>query len=180
MVSDITIMYDRWLRHPEYGVAAMLPTIPRVVPALGATPATVISEPTMPTIYNDVEHESVVREIDPDKEPALVVFTDSDPDVPMHPNRRAVDRTVTTTIAYTTREMPPLRAVQWGGLILRAVKLSVGHFNDQRKAKGYRELNGVSIQAVRSVTEQRVSGAVGRSRLWGFLLVDSTVLDTIL
>jgi hypothetical protein len=175
MVNDVTILYDRWLHHPEHGVAAMLALVPRVRPGEPD-----ITMPTVPTIYNDVEDQSVAREIDPAAEPALVIFTDSDPVIPMHPNRRPADRRLTTTIAYTTREMEPVQAIQWGGVILRAVAMTLRRFNDQSLARDYREVNGIKIMEIETVREQRVSGAVGRSKLWGFLLSDAKVLDTIL
>lgn len=179
MLNNLTVLYDRWFRHPQYGIDAMIDLVPRARPPVNGEAQPDLPRPSV-TIYNDVEHESVVKNIDPTEVPALVIFTDADSNVPLHPNRRASDRRVTTTIAYVTREMVPLEAVAAGDIVLRAGKMVLRHFNDQRASKGYRELNGVKIMEIRSVTEQRVSGAVGRSQLWGFLLSDATVLDTTL
>lgn len=174
MIVETTRLIDRWLRHPEYGVAAMLVEVPRNLPGGGVDPL-----PIMPTILNDTEHEEVAAEIDPPGPVSLVLFADSDVEFDATDKHRQVGRQIVIAVAYITKDTPALTAVRDGGYVLRAVRRSLTRYNNQTLAVGHRELNGVKVAAIGQVTQQRVSGAVGKSQLWGFVLMAVTVIDSI-
>jgi hypothetical protein len=173
MIVEVTRLVDRWLRHPEFGFEPFLPTIPRKTPEGLEEPM-----PTVPTLYNDTEHEEVALEIDPPRSPALVLFVDEGYEVDAKDPFRHKAQPVIVTVAYLTREVPSLVAVREGAYVLKAVKKSLVRYNDQRIAHSFRELNGVKVAAVGALEHLRVAGAVGRSQLWGFVLASLNVIDT--
>ena len=174
MIVETTRLVDRWLRHPEYGVAAMLTLVPRSIPGGGEDPI-----PETPIIYNDTEHEEVAAEIDPPGKRSLVLFIDSELDTDARDKHRQIATGLQVVVAYISKEVPPLVAVREGGYVLRAVRMSLTRYNSQDLSAGYREVNGVKIASVNNMTQQRVAGAVGRSQLWGFVLAAVTVIDSI-
>lgn len=174
MIVETTRLIDRWLRHPEHGVEAMLAEVPRGLPGGGSDPM-----PVVPTIYNDTEHDAVAREIDPPAERSLVLFVDSEIETDAKDKLRQIGTSVALVIAYVTRDVPTLEAVREGGYVIRAVRMSLTRYNNQSLSVGYRDLNGIKVAAVGNMTQQRVAGAVGRSHLWGFLSAAVTVIDSI-
>jgi hypothetical protein len=175
VIVEATRLIDRWLRHPQQCVGAMLQTVPRMTPEGEEDP-----EPENPLIYNDTEHEEVAANLDPPTSPALVLFADGELETDAHQRPRQVSTELIVAIAYVTRDMPPVAAARDGGYVLRAVRKSLNRYNDERLSFDFRELNGVKIAAVRRVEQQRVAGAVGQSQLWGFVIASLTVIDSSL
>jgi hypothetical protein len=173
MIPTATRLVDRWLKHPEYGVAAMLQTVPRLTPE-----GDLDEMPKVPDIYNDMETDELAKNLEPPTSPALVVYSDADPTVDVKGDYRQITDALIVSVAYITRDMPPARASLDGGYVLRAVRKSLTRFNDQRIAMPFRELNDFKVAAVREVRTVRVAGAVGRSQLWGFVLASLTVIDS--
>jgi hypothetical protein len=57
--------------------------------------------------------------------------------------------------------------------------LTLGRYNSQENSKGFRKLNGISIHQITSVTEQRMTAVVGTRKMWGFLDIRATVVETL-
>ena len=169
MINEVTLLVDRWLRHEDYGVEAMLETVPRLRPDGKADP-----RPKIPKIYNDVEHG---LEVDPPSSPALVVFAFSEPTTDLRDLFHQKYEQVMVSVAYATRDVEQTQATRDGNYVLRAVRKSLVRFNDQRLSSGYRELNSIKIQAGDRATIRRVAGSVGSSQLWGFVLASLKVVD---
>lgn len=173
MIVETTLLLDRWLQHTEHGFVSMMLALPRNDPE-----GNEFDMPPEPLLYNDVEDEEVAGEIDPPSEVSLVLFCDSDADVQSANSNRQIARQLTIAVAYITRDTPSNVAVRNGGFTLRAVKKSLLRFNDQGLSRDFRELNGIKVMQINSISEQRVAGAVGRSQLWGFVLTSVMVIDS--
>jgi hypothetical protein len=178
MQEQITVLIDRWLRHVTYGVEAMMARVPNL------TPEAVDKGPVvMPSILNDIEYAELAgsANLDPPVNRAIIVYTDSPVAYSMNASRTASisDSDVRPTIGWMTRDEDPIRAVNDGSVLLRAIVLSLFKWNDQVASRGYRDLNGVKVAKVNSVRSYRVAGAVGKSRLWGFVQPSLIVIDTL-
>lgn len=177
--NDITLLTHRWLKDPTYGVEAMMAFVPNKTPE-GINRAAV----QMPEILNDVETEGLIGNADLITLPtprALVVYCDTPIRTTQQASKTAIltDDPIYVTVAWITREIPPGVAVLDGGVLLRATELSLYKWNNQSASVGKRELNGVFIAKVESCRTLRVSGAVGKSSLWGFVQANLKVIDTV-
>lgn len=174
MIVEGTVLTSEWLKHPEYGVAALLPLVPRNKPGGGMWRL-----PETPTIYDDVQDKSVAAELEPTKVPALVVFADSDIDETPTPHESgAKGDGLDVVIAYIVRNPSSLLDARRDGMfVLRAVRQSLHRLQTPKLSTGHRRLNGISISRVQRVTLQRVAGAVGRSTLAGFVIARYLMLD---
>ena len=95
--------------------------------------------------------------------------------------RRTIDADqddLTIVASYIDRDRRALQMRQDGGFILRAVIMSIRRFQSGNiTGRAARRLNDISISKVNSIRMQRVTGAVGRSTLAGFVLMTVSVLD---
>ncbi len=182
MIVNGTRLLHQWLAHETYGVNALLASMPRVRRDGTSDPA-----PPPLTIYDDIDDESVSQVIDPPEVPALVLFSDSDPEID-----------VDVAVDYAKGETPILFrgaivfkkgikatvASRNGGYYARAIRRSCRLFNKQelsrpRGGTDYRTLNGITVMKMGLVTEERVATALGRSLLWGFVRTSLTIVDTV-
>lgn len=174
MILETTLLLDRWLHHDTYGIGAMLGTIGRKNPEgddyrLPATPA----------IINDMENADVAVDLNPDASPALVLYVDTDARIQQADQReRQVSDRLIVTVAYCTRDVPPLDAARDGAFVLRAVKKSLTAFNSLDKSREYRKLNDIQIAEITSISTRRVMGAVGLTQFWGFVFATVKVIDS--
>lgn len=173
MILEVTRLLEAWLKDPSYGVAATLPTVERLRPD-----GKWDDIPKVPDIYSDMSNRAVAAEIDPPTAPALVLYCDSVARSDTKKDLRQISEGVMVVIAYITRDTDPLKAVVDGSYVARAVKKSLTLYNDQRLSYGKRELNGIKIAAIDQVVLERVSGAVGKSQLWGFTAAEVIAIDT--
>lgn len=176
MIFETTVLLRRWLQHPQHGVVQMLATVPRNNIAGGQWPL-----PASPTVYADVENPDLAaQDLDPAQIPALVVYVDENvEDAQYDQSNKDYERQrrFRATIAYITGDEPPEKAVREGGFTLRAAKKCLRLFNNQTLSAAYREYNSVKIAKVGPVVMHIVSGAVGKSKLWGFVVATLTVID---
>lgn len=174
MILESTVIVSSWLKDPVHGVNAMLGKVPRGKMGSGTFPA-----PAKVTVYDDIQDESVAMELDPDKVPAVVVFADSDINVSMDWGDIGPLKGTALTIAasYIYRDVPALVARRDGMFVLRAIQWSLRRFNSNRYSEGKRRLNDISVSGIRATRQQRVTGAVGRSTLAGFVLANLDVVD---
>lgn len=163
MINEITRLIDRWQKHPQYGVNAVLATLPHQTPEGAEEPL-----PGPLTVYNDTENDEVAKELDPPSVPAVIVWVDSATDISLRGYKRA--KAVMVAVAFVTRDTDDLTATRDCGYVLQAIVESLDHYNSQDKARGMRELNKVRILEVAEVTTQRVTATVGRSQMWGFAM----------
>lgn len=174
MQTALTRLWSAWARHPEYGVNAQLAQVDRHRFDGSEDPV-----PPPVTVYDDIDDAELSLELDPPTVPALVVFTDSDVDANLlDPHYLKTGDNVIVMFAYITREVPPRQAVIDGGYVMQAVRRMAWRMNDQRASRGYRELAGIKLAAVKTVSLQRVAGGVGRSELWGLAMVQCQAIDT--
>lgn len=169
-------MITGWLEHPEFGVNKLLVSVPRKN-LKGATDA----KPEAVKIYNDVDHDiAKVSGIDPPTTPCLVVVSDLDlksADT-AQPKRSAYSYSAVVGVGYYAEESEKSRNVRDGNYVLRAVMQSLTAMNYSfERAQDYRELNAVRLVNMTGLTQQRVGGAVPKSRLLGMVFADFTILD---
>lgn len=175
MINDTTRIMRRWVEHPDYGIAEWLEGVPRNRPDGGEDDL-----PPTPTIYDDVDDPDEVRKLDPSASPALCLYVDSRARLNAEDKNYSVSESpLILAAAYTVRDMPEGVATLWGGYTARALRKCLRTFNDQNKSKGYRELNGIQVLRVGTVTEIAVAASLGQSHLWGFVLAELTVVDTL-
>lgn len=174
MLDTVVQLLSAFAGDPEHGVNALAPLIPRAT----LSPGIVGDAPPIVTICNDVDNESVARDLDPDAVPALMFWGDSSVDVELRGYKTAKE--VIIAAAYVTEDgADPLAASRARGLILRAGILTFNRYNSQDKSLNYRKLNGISVMQITKITEQRVTAAVGRRRMWGFLALQVIAAETL-
>lgn len=175
MLDEVAQLYSAWLQTPINGVNDIAATIPQKTLAGLQLP----SPPTV-NIYNDVDDRSVAANLDPPQVPALVVWGDNDADVKKVGNY-PIAKVVVACVAYITDDTAdPLTAIRDCGLLLRASRISLFvRYNSVQNSKAYRTLNGITVLSVDSVGAYRITAAVGQRKMWGFLQVRSTVVETI-
>lgn len=181
MISEVTRLFRAWLSHEEYGVRALLQTIPRQRVDGELDPM-----PVLPTLYDDIDDPEVAQVLENiPVSPGLVVYVDSPADVDVSERHyRKTERALTVVAAYITKDDADAAvASRNGGYTLRAVQKSLGLYNDQVLARAgatnYRELNGIKVMKVGLVSVTPVKTGLGRSQLWGFVLASVTVVDTL-
>jgi hypothetical protein len=174
--NDVTRLVTRWLSHPTWGVAALLPQLPR------NQPGTVVEDalPAVPALYNDVDTPDLAADmLDPPSTPCLIVYVANTVRTEVtHTPGRTIVKQVPVIVAYAANDVSSVQGVQGCGYVLTAAHLSLDKLNDQRASAGYREVNGSLILKVGDVQENAAAGAVGRSKLWGFLVAPVTVAYT--
>lgn len=167
-------LVSRWLLHPQYGINPMFQAIPR-------TSGPGIEDPPMDdvTVENDSDHENVAKNLEPSGEDGIVVWGDSSSEVLIDKGGdNVIARQVAIAIAYVTRDnVDALSAIRKCGYLMRGGTRSLRRFNRQRLSNGFRELNGIEIDQIKKVKEQRVTGALGNIRIWGFLIVEAIVIE---
>src|SRR5687767_9372467 len=99
MIMESTVIISTWLKHPVHGASALAATVPR---KKWDDAAATFAKPKAVTIYDDIQDESVAMKLDPDKSPALVVFGDSDVEIPMQwgVTARVQGQRITIAICY--------------------------------------------------------------------------------
>jgi len=177
MYLDNTVrLIARWLQHEKYGINALAMSLPRERADGTLDPP---MEPV--TIENDSDHESVAANLSPSGTDGIVVWGDSSQDVKVRgAPEYQIARQVAIAIAYvTTDNVDVLSATRRCAYLMRAGIGSLGKFNQQRLSEDFRTLNGIHLEQVQRVREQRVTGALGNVRIWGFLIVEVIVLETL-
>ena len=181
MIFESTVLVRRWMEHPTHGVVQKLATVPRDK-VVGQVITGQWPVPTTPAIYADVERpELAAQDLNYiAKSPALVVYVDERVEdtgsntgkVPYQPQR-----SFRATIVYITQGEAADVAIREGGFTLRAVKKCLNDFNSQSLSAGFRDYNKVKLVKIGPITTNIVSGAVGKSDLWGFLVATLHVID---
>lgn len=178
MITEVTLLLDRWLHQAKYGVNALLPGVPRDKIDGGTWDA-----PASVTIYNDIEDDCVLRELDPDDVPAVVVFCDEDEDISEIARTDKAGQKgkgLVAVFAYMDRDRDLSLSKLEGGLVLRAVRKSLSYLQIPRISDplGGRRLNKISISKIDSITESRITTGIGRSTLIGFVTARIWTLDS--
>lgn len=159
----------------EHGINEIAGSLPRTTIG-GTSPADDDAAPPAVTIYNDSDEDG--DEINPDTVPAFYFWIDSSAPIDMRGYKTA--RSVTIVGAYITETgVDTLQAKRDCGYILRAGLITLDRYNNQTYSNGYRELNGIRVLNIKSVTEQRLIAAVGRRKMWGFLTISAQVVETL-
>ena len=181
MHVEISRLLTGWLKHPEFGVNALLPQVGRSKLVLSG-PAKTDSQPAKVTIYNDVDDEVIdgVIGINPPLVPSLVVVSDIDMRNTDVRQEKKSGREISgvTGIGYYAEEGESRAAnIRDGNYVLRAVMKSLNAWNESpQRSSDYRELNGVRVARLNGITIQRVAGGI-QGKLVGFVMADLFVMD---
>lgn len=176
MFTETVQLLARWLRHDEYGVNALVATLGRdKVDGPGKWPRI---RPI--TIYDDATDEGTATSIEPPEVPALAVTRVGNFKIPLGVSQVKGASSVLVAVGYVTApEVDRLAALRECGYSLRGVRLSCDRFNSIRLSGAYRAINGVQVMQLSFVTQQDAPVAVGRLKMWGFVLVQATVADAL-
>jgi hypothetical protein len=177
MHVEITRLLTVWLKHPQFGVNALLPGIPRDL----VGDATMEDEEPKPvTVYNDVDFElDDVGGFQPPSVPSLAVIADVAPDGVDIAEKLKSGHSYgfTVGIGYYSEfgANNRARARRDGNYVLRAVGQSIVRFS--QASQRTREINQVQISKFTKLTIQRVAGAVPASTLMGMVFADGVLLN---
>jgi hypothetical protein len=178
MMDSVALLFSHWLgQMGRDGVNAIAASIPRKNIIVGEPdyPA-----PPLVTVVNDVEDKDVAASLDPPVVPALVVWGDSDAELALVKGYPIAKKVRIAAAFVTAEDADALTAIRDCGFILRAARVSMFvRYNKQSLSEDYRALNGVKVLEISSVTEKRIAAAVGHRKLWGFLDISATVVETI-
>ena len=172
MIDSIVRLVAQWLQHPEHGVNVLAAKLPRTNLAGPDDDA-----PPTVAILNDADDEHAARGVmEVEDVPALVVFSDADSDRPVKGYLIAKD--VTVGIAFVTDDrVDSVASTRNCGYLLRAAVISLSRFNVQATAGTARQLNGISIEQILRIEEQRITGTLGNRKCWGFLVAHVGAVD---
>ena len=185
MHVEATRLLTAWLGHPQYGVNALLPSIPRDL--FGGQLED--EEPEPVTIYNDVDFDSAMDEtvlgVNPPVRPALVVVFDVSPkgiDIEQIEKPAHLYNMVGVVAYYSEDGINRMQARRQGGYTLRAVgrslvRYNLGRISKSRTGTNYRMLNDIEITKITNMTFVRPAGAVPQSQMQGAVFLDLIVKD---
>lgn len=171
MINEVTQLMTRWARHEVHGVNALIPSVFR-------SPGH--PEPKPVVIYNDVDDKQIADNFDPPESPALVIVADSDADTPviLHRTQQDLPRFLVAMVYIVRDPESEMQARRDAGYVLGAAYESLVRFNQPKlsspgsgEVPDYRSwYDKVKVHDVLELSEHRVTGAVGRSKLIGVLL----------
>jgi hypothetical protein len=176
VITEVTRIMSAWARHPVHGVNAQMSFV-------GRQRLDGKSDPVAPsvTIYDDIDGwggdmPDMALELDPPKVPALVVWADTDAEVEINnANYLKTGEPVIVAFAYVTRDVAGKKAKLDGGYTLRALRRCLTRFRNAPAVS--KQLNGIKVLMVRTVTIAPVAGGNGPSNMWGVLAASVTVVD---
>lgn len=175
MINETVQLISKFAADAVHGVNAMAAIIPRK--NIDILKPDDEAPPVLP-IVNDVDDTGVADGLDPEGVPCFMLWGDSQASIAINGYKTA--REVIIAGAFVTDEKAdPLASEKICGYILRGGVLTFGRFNHQSYSRDCRELNGIRILEIRSVTEQRIAAPVGRRKIWGFLDIRVTVVETL-
>jgi hypothetical protein len=175
---DVSVrLLANWAAVATHGVNDIAATIPRK----NLNSAQDDEAPPSVAFFADSDDEGTAEELDPPEVPALVFWGDADASVQRKGGLNVIAKQVRFAAGYVTdSSADALTAIRNCGYILRAGRISfMSRFNSLTLSKDYRELNGVRILSIDEVNEHRVTVAVGKRKMWGFLEIKATVIDTL-
>lgn len=178
MRIELTRIVADWLLHPEFGVNAYIPSVPRdagdPAPPLIAGWADPSGQPQVQplAVFDNTRHEWVARRGDPPALPCLVVGIPDVVDVTGEPWPSGQYRTTTIdvelAIAYISASEDEFAALRDGEYTLRAVVRSLRELTaNANEASCLR--NDVRLDNVTRVRYTPLSEAVGAGRMSGGL-----------
>lgn len=185
MHVEATRLITAWLNHPQHGVNALLPGVPKEY--VGGEEED--DDPKPVDIYNDVDFDDAVDEsvlgINPPTLPALVVVFDVSPkgiDVDEVEKTSHIYTMVGAVAYYSEDGINRMQARREGGYTLRAVgrslkRYNLGRYSQPRTGTSYRVLNDIKLVRITNLTFQRPAGAVPVSQMQGVVFLDVTVQD---
>lgn len=175
MINETVQLLAAFAAHVDHGVNEMAQGIPRknLDPLKPDDPA-----PPILAIVDDVNDEGVAKNLDPEEVPCFMMWGDSVAQVEYKGYKLA--REVVIAGAFVTEEGADILTMERAcGYILRGGMITFGRFNHQSYSRNFRELNGIKILEIRTVTEQRIPAAVGRRKMWGFLDIRVIVVENL-
>jgi hypothetical protein len=172
---DVTVrLLEAFFNDPVHGINEMAQTLPRkTLDPMVDDPA-----PALVTVCSDLSDPDVAEKLEPAKVPAFMLFGDSAADITMRGYKVAKEVIVAGTFV-TDETADSLTSSRDCGYILRGGLLTLGRYNSADKAGALRSLNGIKVLEISKVVEQRVTVAVGRRKMWGFLAIHATVVESL-
>jgi hypothetical protein len=173
MMSEVVRLLSKFSEHVEHGINEMASTLPRTNLSGPDDPA----PPTL-TMYNSEDDKDIAAAFDPPKVPAWILWGDSSFDVKLN-GRYKIGKEIIIGAAFVTADdADPYVSNRQCNLFMRGGIICYQRYNSQDKAGALRQLNGIFVHEVSSVTEQRITAAVGRRKLWGMLEIHVIAVDT--
>lgn len=174
VIDNVVRLLEAFFKDPTHGINEMAQSLPRAT----LVPGVFDPAPAIVTICSDLSDAGVAEKLEPADVPCMMLFGDSMADTTMAGYKIAKEVVIAATYV-TDEKADPLTAVRDAGYILRAGLLTLGRYNSADKAGSLRALNGIKVLKLDKVVEQRVTAAVGRRKMWGFLAIHATVVETL-
>lgn len=170
MINETVMLMAQWAGNEFHGVNALAALVPR---------SAGFEAPPVVSIFDDAEDRGTADDLDVPAVPALAFWGDSDVTTEHRQYNQA--KQVAVAAAFITGEdADPLTSVRNCGYILRGARISfLSRYNSIKKSQDSRDLNGIRILSIDSVEEHRVTVAIGRRKMWGFIDIRATVVDTL-
>lgn len=179
MINETVILLSHWLGNdasPD-GLNQLVAAIPRI----NIADATPFPAPDPIAVLNDAEDKNIAANGgDPETVPALVLWGNSDPET-KRISGYPIAKSAEIVAAYITAEdADPITAIRECNLAMRATRISLFvRYNSAEKSRGQRDLNGIKVLSIDSVSEHRITAADGRRKMWGLMAIRATIVETI-
>jgi hypothetical protein len=174
VIDNVVRLLEAFFQDPTHGINEMAQSLPRTtLDPLVSDPA-----PVIVSICSDLSDAGVAEKMEPADVPCVMLFGDSSADTSIAGYKIAKEVIVAATFV-TDEKADSLSSARDAGYILRAGLLTLGRYNSADKAGSLRKLNGITVLQINKVVEQRVTAAVGRRKMWGFLAIHLTAVETL-
>lgn len=178
MFNEALRMHAAWLNHPQHGVNALLPSVPRYLgtDGLEESPPT----PALALITDETQHPAVANGLLPAQLPALALTLDVGDAAADQQVQDVGDGEFGLILRYAVRTADAAVGTRWAGYSMRAVVWSLRRLYQEMvpEALAAREIHGIQlVQAGRILWEPRFQ-PVGDAHVSGALKVTLTYRDT--
>lgn len=181
MELEVTRLLTAALKDPVYGVNALLEDVPLSPPDAAAKLLGTFAVPQVADVVNDIEDELIGADQEPANSPALVVITQNTGTMTLlEPSELQWEtKGCHVGIAYAIRDVAPAIGRRYGLYTLRAARMSlVRYFAAARANTALRRENSIDVLRPVNLSQERVTGSIGRAALTGILRVTLNVRDT--
>lgn len=162
--------------HPVHGVNVIAQQFPRKVFMVEDAED---SAPPLVTVCNDATDKSVATKLIATAWPALMLWGESAVDAKAPPRGYQIAKDLLICAAFVTSDKADnMTSVRDCGYIIRAARIACKRYNSQDNSAGYRELNGIKVHEISTTIEHRVSVAQGTQKMWGYLEIHATAVET--
>lgn len=178
MFNEALRMHTAWLTHPQHGVNALLPSVPKYLGTDGLEESPVV--PPLALITDETVHPAVAYGLLPAQLPALALTLDIGDATEDQQVSDMGDGTFDVILRYAVREADAAVGTRWAGYSMRAVIWSLRRLYQEMipAALAAREINGIQLVRAGPIAWQPRFQPVEHAHVSGALRVTVTYRDT--